>query len=362
MSDWLEFLAARGAAFDPSDESTIESFGAQAQELAAARDSAVLSYLGALTLVHIGGADAEEFLQGQFTNDVRGLVPGSLQLSAWCSPKGRMLANFVLIRWDESTDSRRSFSLVLPRSISGSLTKRLKMFVLRAKVTITEDGDESVIMGIGGPGAGRALQDVRGASLPTYRLSRIDGSAILPVAGPRYIILSPLTQARELWEKLERVARPAGFPSWQWLTIRAGVPIVTPATTDQWVPQMANLDALGGINFQKGCYTGQEIVARTQYLGRLKERLFLLHADNGPAPLAGERLYSSTFGEQACGTVVSAAAAPGGGNDLLAVIQITAAASGDLRLAIAGGGWTALTLLDLPYELPPAAASRTRIA
>jgi folate-binding protein YgfZ len=273
-----------------------------------------------------------------------------------------MLANFVLIRWNEPADGRRSFSLVLPRSMSGTVTKRLKMFVLRSKVTITEDSHESVIMGIGGPDAGRVLQSVLGPLPSMYRLGSVGAAAILPVPGPRYMIASPLTQARELWEKLERVARPVGYPAWQWLTIRAGVPVVTPATTDQWVPQMANLDALGGINFQKGCYTGQEIVARTQYLGRLKERLFLLHADDGAVPLAGERLYSSTFGDQACGTVVSAAVAPGGGSDLLAVIQIAAAVSGDVRHERVGGGSTALTLLDLPYALPPAAAPRTRIA
>ena len=216
--------------------------------------------------------------------------------------------------------------------------------------------------------ADRKQADALMAAMKTWVTARranpsgVDAAAILPVPGARYMIASPLTQARELWERVERVARPVGYPAWQWLTIRAGVPVVTPVTTDQWVPQMANLDALGGINFQKGCYTGQEIVARTQYLGRLKERLFLLHAEDGPVPLAGERLYSSTFGDQACGTVVSAAAAPGGGSDLLAVIQIAAAASGDVHLARAGGGSTALTLLDLPYALPPAAAPRTRIA
>ena len=116
----------------------------------------------------------------------------------------------------------------------------------------------------------------------------------------------------------------AGFAVWQWLTIRAGIPVITAATSDLFVPQAANWDALGGISFQKGCYTGQEIVARTQYLGRLKERSLLAHLDGAP-PAPGERSYSATFGDQSCGTVVNAAASPDGGSDLLAVLQLAAA-------------------------------------
>jgi hypothetical protein len=142
------------------------------------------------------------------------------------------------------------------------------------------------------------------------------------------------------------------------LTIRAGVPIITPSTADLFVPQAANWDALGGISFQKGCYAGQEIVARTQYLGRLKERLVLAHFDGTP-PAAGERLYSAEFGDQACGTVVNAAAAPDGG-DLLAVLQLAAAESGDLHLGALDG--MPLNLQALPYPVPAPAAPRGRIA
>jgi hypothetical protein len=182
---------------------------------------------------------------------------------------------------------------------------------------------------------------------------------VLALPGGRYVTFAPPQIAPALWERLTASARPAGAGAWQWLTIRAGVPVITPSTADQFVPQAANLDALGGINFQKGCYTGQEIVARTQYLGRLKERLVLAHVD-GAAPGPGARLYSPAFDAQACGIVVNAAAAPAGGSDLLAVLQLAAADSGDVRVDARDG--RRLVLLPLPYTLPVAAPRRDRIA
>lgn len=164
--------------------------------------------------------------------------------------------------------------------------------------------------------------------------------------------------AEALWRQLAALARPAGYPAWEWLTIRAGLPVITAATSDQFVPQTANLDALGGVNFQKGCYTGQEIVARTQYLGRLKERLTLAHVD-GASPAPGDRLYSAVFGEQSCGAVVNVAPAPGGGHDLLAVLQNAARDSGEVRLGAVDG--RRLALLPVPYPLPDSAPPRARI-
>jgi len=134
---------------------------------------------------------------------------------------------------------------------------------------------------------------------------------------------------------------------------------VTAATTDQFVAQTANWDLIGGVNFQKGCYPGQEIVARTQYLGRLKERLYVFHVD-GPPPAAGTRLYAELFGDQPCGTVVNAAPSPAGGSDLLAVVQIAAVDNGSVRVGERDG--PALELQPLPYAIPAPVAPRGRIA
>jgi len=348
---WSDYLAAHGASFDRGG---VASFGAPAAELVAARDAAVVCDLSALSVLRIAGPDAAGFLQGQFTDDVAALGPGEAQYGAWCSPKGRMLANFLIRRSGESI-----FELLLPESLSEAIAKRLRMFVLRSRVTVSDASSESVRLGIGGPDAGDAVRRALGAAPAVGAVASFDDRLVAALPGPRYVITVAPDAAGACWERLASVCRTAGFAAWQWLTIRAGVPVITAPTSDLFVPQAANWDALGGISFQKGCYAGQEIVARTQYLGRLKERLALAHLDGAP-PAAGERLYSATFGEQACGTIVNAAASPDGGSDVLAVLQLAAAESGDVHLAASGGA--SLRLAALPYEVPAPAAPRGRIA
>jgi tRNA-modifying protein YgfZ len=343
MSSWTDFLVQRGATLD---DQAVARFSAPLEELAAARDAAVMCDLTPLAGMRIAGPDAAAFLQGQFTSDVAALAAGTAQYSAWCSPKGRMLANFLLLRTEATT-----FELLLPASMIGAVRKRLTMFVLRSKLTIEDRSGESVRIGVGGPTAVTAL---RAASIDVpsrLQCRALDGGLIVAVPGGRYIALMQPAFAEQFWDRVSSAARPAGYPVWQWLTIRAGIPIVTAATTDQLVPQMANWDALDGVSFRKGCYTGQEIVARTQYLGRLKERTFLAHVD-GPPPASGEKLYSTLFGEQSCGTVLNAAASPGGGSDLVAALQIAAMQRGDVRIGSPDG--TAISLLPLPYPLPVA--------
>ena len=187
----------------------------------------------------------------------------------------------------------------------------------------------------------------------------VEGGTLIGLPGSRFMIVAQMPHAIALWERIAHDARPAGFPVWEWLTVRAGVPVIRPPTQDQFVPQAANWDALGGISFQKGCYTGQEIVARTHYLGRLKERLFIAHADIGSAS-PGERLYSAAFADQPCGTIVNAAPAPGGGIDMLAVAQVAAAESGDLHIGHPEG--PSLAMLPLPYTVPAPTAPRRGFA
>jgi folate-binding protein YgfZ len=236
------------------------------------------------------------------------------------------------------------------RRCRGAQTSGDDAFVLRSAVTI-EESAESVRIGVGGPTAATALRAASIDGLARFHCLTLEGGLIVAVPGGRYIALMQVAFAEQLWDSLASTARPAGFPVWQWLTIHAGIPIVTAATTDHLVPQMANWDALDGVSFRKGCYTGQEIVARTQYLGRLKERTFLAHVD-GPPPGPGEKVYSPAFGEQSCGTVLNAAAAPGGGSDLVAALQIAAAQSDDVRIGSPDG--PAIILLPLPYPLPDA--------
>lgn len=349
MSVWTDFLATRGALFD---RQSVASFGDPAGELAAARDHAVVCDLAPLGVLRVTGPDAADFLQGQLTNDVVSLAPGASQLTAWCSPKGRMLANFLVRRIDSA-----AFELMLPVTLLEAVRTRLSLFVLRSKLTISDASGASVRLGVGGPDASVAIRSVLGDAPALLRSMTTTDGAVVALHGGRFVVHTGPQQATALWDRLAAAMRPAGFPVWQWLTIQAGVPVITPPTADQFVPQMANWDALDGVSFQKGCYTGQEIVARTQYLGRLKERLVLAHVD-AEAPVPGDRLYSPAFDGQPCGTVVNAASAPGGGADLLAVMQLAARDNGAVHLGAPDG--RELALLPLPYPLPAAALPRGR--
>jgi folate-binding protein YgfZ len=154
----------------------------------------------------------------------------------------------------------------------------------------------------------------------------------------------------ELWKKLNSGARPAGSPCWDWLDIRAGIPCILPQTQEAFVPQMANLDLIGAVNFKKGCYPGQEIVARMQYLGKAKRRMYLAHVDTDATPQPGAELFSMEMEGQACGLVANAAAAPGGGYDLLAVVQIASHDTYPVHLGALTGA--RLNFQPLPYALP----------
>jgi len=350
LTTWTAFLLARGASFDPA---AVIAFGDAPGELVAARDAAVVCDLAPLGALAVSGADAATFLQGQLTNDVAALAPGSGQMAAWCSPKGRVLANFTVrcIAGDH-------FELLLPRLLLDTALRRLSLFVLRAEVTLRDASDAAIRIGIGGPAAARCLASLAGAAPALQRWTAIEGGSLAALPGSRFIASVEPDLAPKLWTRLGSAARAAGFPCWRWLTIRAGVPVILPPTQDQFIPQMLNLDALGGISFHKGCYTGQEIVARTQYLGRLKERLALAHTVAAPVP--GTRLYAPAFGAQPCGTVVNAGPAPDGGTDLLGVAQLAAIAAGELHAGAPDGA--ALALRPLPYAVPMPAEPRGRIA
>jgi tRNA-modifying protein YgfZ len=306
-----------------------------------------------LGLLAFTGADAEAFLQGQFSNDVAALVPGTIQLSSYNSPKGRMLANLVLWRVDAD-----SFRALVPADLAEPLRKRLAMYVLRAKVVVADVSATTALVGIAGPHALDAVLATFGEAPPPGHVVAKDSEALVGLPDGRIVAVTARTMMKARIESLADHATAAPPEYWRWLGIRAGVPTIHPATQDLFVPQTANWDLLGGVNFQKGCYPGQEIVARTQYLGRLKERLQIFHGEF-PSPEPGTKMYGELFGNQSCGTVVDAAAAPGGGTDLLAVVQL-AALSGRIRLGATDG--PAMESLPLPYVIPaPVAPNRPKL-
>lgn len=339
MSDWQSFLAGRGASLDPAG---VASFGKPLAELLAARDGTIVADLSHNALLAVTGDDATAFLHGQLTNDVQALSPGAAQWNGWCSPKGRLLATFLLFRRAEG------FLMMLPAEIAEPVAKRLRMFVLRSKVKIEDAGERFRRIGVAGRG-GRAAVERAFGKAPDFMASvDRDGSACVALGIDRFVIFAAAEAAPALWEALAGEATQAGKDAWEWTSIRAGIPTVVAKTQDEFVPQMANFELVGGVSFKKGCYPGQEIVARTQYRGILKRRMVRAHAPPGDAPRPGDTLRSEAFGDQAAGVVANVAPSPEGGYDLLAVAQLEAIRSGDLRLA----DGPALRIEDLPYPTP----------
>jgi folate-binding protein YgfZ len=304
-------------------------------------------------LLAVTGADAEAFLQGQLSSDIKELAPGSVQLSSYNSAKGRMLATLLVWR-----DGDETFRALVAADVAEPLRKRLSMYVLRARVSVTDLTPSHALFGVGGTGAGDAVRAALGRA-PGRGQVLVDPAATL-VGFPdgRILAVTPDVLADALQAKLADEVALVAPEAWRWLGIRAGVPVIGAATQDLFVLQTANWDLLGGVSFQKGCYPGQEIVARTQYLGRQKERMHLFHADAPPPPPA-TKIYGAVFADQACGTVVDAAPAPKGGADLLAILQLSAL-DGPLHLGRPDG--PVLTPLPLPYAIPaPVAPNRPKL-
>jgi tRNA-modifying protein YgfZ len=300
-------------------------------------------------VIDANGDDAASFLHSQLTNDIQHLDVAGARLAGYCSPKGRLLASFLVWKTGET------IRLLIAKDVQASVQKRLSMFVLRAKAKLVDDSEKLLVVGLAG--------DVRGAlatqfdALPDGVHVKVDDPAGTLIRLPdaagrlRYLWVGPkeAVEARlaALSDKLTRMP-PA---VWNWLDIRAGEPRITHAVSEQFVPQMVNYDVLGGVNFKKGCYPGQEIVARSQYRGTIKRRTALASVAAGlDAVHAGAELFHSDDPGQPCGMIVNAASAPEGGVELLAEIKLAALESGTVHLGAADG--PALRFLPLPYALP----------
>jgi folate-binding protein YgfZ len=347
---WISELTRQGAQFS---DGRVSTFGVSARdEHTALQDSAVLCDLSHFGLMLAAGDEAAAFLHGQFCNDVLALGAsdaGTVQWNGWCSPKGRLLV--TLLAWP----GRQGLYLLLPRSLQPAIQKRLQMFVLRAKVKLSDESDNWVRFGVAGPGAETLLRNATGA-VPVDAMStvHVDAGRIIKLSAARYMVVASPDAAITLWNQLAAApagAVKAGAGIWEWLSIRQGVITVLPETQDAFVPQMANFELVGGVSFKKGCYPGQEIVARTQYRGILKRRMALAHVALATLPKPGEKLFSSEFGDQAAGEIANVAAAPEGGFDMLLVAQIAAINVNDMTYAALDG--PRVTIKQLPYPLPP---------
>jgi folate-binding protein YgfZ len=299
-----------------------------------------LSHLG---LLEISGVDAVTFLQGQVTNDVSLLNGSNAHYSAYCNPKGRMLALFLAFAHYDHLHLQFNRELLEP------IMKRLKMYVMRSKVEIKDVSDSIIKFGINGPQAASMLASVF-SKIPTvdYELVSLENGATLKLPSvngdARFEIFTDSTNAPIIWDALKNNCQIVEKPHWDWLEIQAGIPDVELKTQEQFVPQMLNLDILDAINFKKGCYTGQEIVARTHYLGSVKRRTYLATINAETTPMAGDKVLDAAKNE--VGKIVRIAPNALSSFDALIELRIEAKEAGNMTCNDA-----AITLKDLLYTV-----------
>lgn len=348
---WQDFLAKRGAILS---EGVVQHFGDRAAELTSTAHGTVLCDLGQFGTLRASGEEAQSFLQNLLSNDIRETGNSRAQFSSFNTPKGRVLASLLI--WHEND----CYLLQLPRVLAEPMRKKLGMYVLRSKVKIADASDEIVSLGLAGANAqeilraefGEVPQESLAITYPSKGAGQSEGFAcsVIRIGDARFQINVSSQHSQTLWQSLSQRAEPAGSGCWDWLNIQSGIPVILPKTQEEFVAQMVNYDLIGGVSFKKGCYPGQEIVARMQYLGHLKRRMYLAHLDTEETPKPGDELFSADMQDQPSGMIVNAARSPNGGCDVLAVVQITSRDTQTVHLKSASS--EPLQFLPLPYPLP----------
>ncbi len=328
MQTWTTFLNTQS--LNPSSPITMQQ--------------AVLIDISHLGLIRVEGQDAEKFLQGQFTNDVRQVKPHHSQLSAWCTPQGRVIVNFQLLHRENA------YYLLLPANSIPTVLKRLQMFVMRSAVKLSDASETLAKFCVAGDTAAQLLSDTLHCQPPENidDCVTVNEFTLLKMRSvtPCYVLISPPESAIQQWQTLTAVAQPHSQDYWHVLTALAGVGWIDSDLTELFVPQMLNLQALFAINFKKGCYTGQEIVARMQYLATLKRRLFLAKC-SGVMPQVGEELLENGAKDKEVGKIIRVAAQSAAEYLVLAVAAIDSVQN----QTVTTQAGQVLIWQDLPYSV-----------
>jgi tRNA-modifying protein YgfZ len=295
-------------------------------------DSLPVIRLPQWSLLRFIGPDAQNFLHGQLTCDVLALKTGSSCYGGYCTPKGRLLATFLL--WADTA----GYTMMLPAALAAAIHKRLKMYILRSKVQTEELTPALACIGVAGADTARQITALGGTVPPlVHGVETANDITVIALPINRYLVITPQAPT----------TAAADASAWDALDIAAGIPFIQPATQEEFVAQMVNLDLIGGLSYTKGCYPGQEIIARTHYLGRLKQRMFLARVD--ATATAGDKLYSADLGEQSSGMIIAGVPMGDGQHDVLAVMQTATAGNTPYHLGSPQG--PALQLGVLPYKI-----------
>ena len=347
LPEWRTFLQDAGAVVE--DDRVIH-FGNPSLETRVTTSGEVITDLSHRALIAVRGGDAETYLQGQLTNDILAVSETHSQLSAHCSPKGRVLACFRLFRRENA------IYMALPETLLAPTLARLRKYVLLSKVTLEADTGLAQMGYASAKGIQHLQEHIDPLPDDVNTLTRPNGLTVIRIPGPqpRFEIIGDVAALRTMWGKLGVHAAPVGAGPWELLDILGGIPALYPTTADAFIPQMLNLDLLGGISFKKGCYTGQEIVARTHYLGKLKRRMYQLHCQIDDPPPPATAIYNTVHRtDESAGAIIAAQAAPQGGIALLAVLQTECIGQGELRLGKIDGPLCSMQPLPYSLEEPP---------
>ncbi len=342
-NEWKKFLLSNKATLE---NNAVKNFGLSIDEEQAAYSNLILADLSHYSLLEASGDDVVEFLQGQLTNDIKLVTENIGQLSAYCNPKGRILANFRIFKRDDY------YYMRLRSDITEATLKRLRMFIMRSKVELIDKSDELCRMGIAGENATKYLSSLFNKLPENADESSTENEiTIIKLAGalPQFEAHGPFEKIKNLWEKLKSDASMIGENSWNILTIRAAIPEIVSETVEAFVPQMVNLQAINSLSFTKGCYPGQEVVARMHYLGKLKRRLFIGTVKGDTLPISGQSIMTSNENEEKAGQIVTASWSKDKNIEILAVLQIEKAEKEALH--VESDTASTIELLDLPYSL-----------
>lgn len=341
-SPWTQFLADAGARYEGN---RLCDFGDAEYEARAALEGDVITDLSHVALIGVKGKDAGEFLARQFTNDVTAIGQERTGLGAWCTPKGRVIVLFRLFRWGHS------YYLLTPADSLQTTLHRLQKYVLRSDVHLNDASDKLVRIGLSGPNTPELLaKGSREIPKEPDAVSQTPDLVIMRIVGPhpRFLLTGAREAIQDCWRTVQRHATAVGPDNWALLDILSGLPMVTHEISEEFLPQMLNLHRLGGLSFTKGCYPGQEVIARLKYRGQLKRRMYLALSDTNDIPGPGTKLYAGSASGPSVGQVVSAARYPDGTTALLAVIEIRAATGA--AIVLDAPGKPSLRIQDLPYS------------
>ncbi len=339
--DWQTFLSKQGGVFDEGVLKTFDGNDAYPD-----LTQTYLCDLSELGLIKASGKDAHNFLHGQFTNDLNLVTADNSQLSSYCNPKGRILSIFRVFMQNDD------YFLLMRRDVIEPVLKKLTMFKLMAKVELTDISDELVLFGVAGPDFNSLLKE---SNLPVP--DEIDQSIHIseatvirtPSESSRLLFISNPEKAATIWKSLSNKLTQSTSNVWNLHDIHSGVAQVTAETSEAFIPQMVNLELVGGVNFQKGCYPGQEIVARTHYLGKPNRRMYRISINTSTSPLPGTNIFSIKDGEQPVGKIVSVQNSANDTCDALTVLRTEKENDDELRLESLTG--PKVTTLKLPYSL-----------